>query len=135
MNTPRTDVLTESVTFTTKHKLAVTDLIELVNQAIETPAIAYWIDQASDIKRAPEGKFDYNYCYRFLIKADGDTLEINVDTIRKGIQAILDGNVELNPMIKGYITNALANNDLGYIDSDALDVIIQAGLFGDIVYG
>jgi len=135
MNTNTTDVLTESVTFTIKHQLPVTSLIELVNAAFETGAIAYWVDLASDIKRAPEGLFDYTYCYRFLIEADGDTLELNVDTIRKGIQLILDGTVGVNQRLRGYIVSALADDDLGMIDSDALDVIVQAGLFQELVYG
>lgn len=130
-----TDVLTESVTFTIKHRVPVTGLIGLVNAAIETGAIAYWVDQANDIKRAPEGRFDYTYCYRFLIDVDGSTHEVNVDTIRKGIQLIIDGNTDVNARIIGYIVMALAEGDLGMIDSDALDVIVQVGLFGDTVYG
>lgn len=134
MNQTR-DVLTESVTFTIKHRMPVTSLIHLVNSAIETGAIAYWVDQANDIKRAPEGKFDYTYCYRFLIDADGSTYEVNVDTIRKGIQLILDGKVDVGDRLKQYIVSALAEDDLGMIDSDALDVIVQAGLFEGLVYG
>lgn len=128
------DVLNEPVTFTVRHQLAVTDLIELVNSAFETGAINYWTDEVIDYKRAPEGRFDHNYCYQFTIKADDEILGITVDTIRKGIQAILDNKIELGTTLRAYITNALTEADLGYIDSEALDAIVQAGLFGDIVY-
>jgi len=134
MNQTR-DVLTESVTFTIKHQLKVTDLIELVNQAFETGAINYWTDTVTDYKRAPEGRFDHTYCYQFTIVADGDKLTINVNTIRDGIQAILGGKVDVGERLKQYIVSAIADNDLGMIDSDALDVIVQAGLFEGLVYG
>lgn len=134
MNQTR-DVLTESVTFTIKHQLKVTDLIELVNQAFETGAINYWVDEVWHVDRAPEGRFDHRYCYSFQIVADGDKLTINVNTIRDGIQAILGGKVDVGVRLKQYIVSAIADNDLGMIDSDALDVIVQAGLFEGLVYG
>jgi len=115
-------------------ELPVTDLIELVNQAYETGAINYWVDDVKESHRAPEGKFDHNYCYQFTFITDGKEFTINVDTIRDGIQAILNG-LQDTTYVKGYILRAVVEQDLGYIDSDALDQIVQAGVFGSIVYG
>jgi hypothetical protein len=128
------EILEGNVSFRTTMTLPTTALIELVNQSIETEAIAYWVETARDIMRAPAGKLDYTYCYRFLIEADGETHEIDVNTIKDGIQLILNGAEEMI-QARGYVIKALAENDLGYIDSDVLDQIIQAGLFGELIYG
>lgn len=115
-------------------ELPVTDLIELVNQAYETGAINYWVDDVKESHRAPEGKFDHNYCYQFTFITDGKEFTINVDTIRDGIQLLLTGKAEMMQGRK-YVLQALIEQDLDYIDSDVLDMIVQAGLFGELVYG
>lgn len=123
------------VRFTLHIDRPVLDLIELVNQAYETPAIAYWVDETIDKSRAPKGTYEFEYVYKFTIKTDDDTYEINVNTIRDGINAIVKGNVKVADYIKDYILRYLTDGDLGHIDSDALDVIVQAGLFKDVIFG
>lgn len=132
MNITQTTATTAQ--FRTLLELPVTDLIELVNQAYETGAINYWVDDVKESHRAPEGKFDYNYCYQFTFIADDKEFTINVDTIRDGIQLLLTGKAEMMQGRK-YVLQALIEKDLGYIDSDVLDMIVQAGLFGELVYG
>ena len=132
MNITQTTATTAQ--FRTLLELPVTDLIELVNQAYETGAINYWVDDVKESRRAPEGKFDHNYCYQFTFITDGKEFTINVDTIRDGIQLLLTGKAEMMQGRK-YVLQALIEQDLAYIDSDVLDMIVQAGLFGELVYG
>lgn len=115
-------------------ELPVSDLIQLVNQALETPAIAYWVDGARNIKRGPKDEFGHPNCYEFNLEADGQIYQVNVNTIRDGIQLLLTGKAEMMQGRK-YVLKALIEQDLGYIDSDVLDMIVQAGLFGELVYG
>ena len=115
-------------------ELPVSDLIQLVNQALETPAIAYWVDGARNIKRGPKDEFGHPNCHEFNLEADGQIYQVNVNTIRDGIQLLLTGKAEMMQGRK-YVLKALIEQDLGYIDSDVLDMIVQAGLFGELVYG
>jgi hypothetical protein len=114
-------------------ELPVSDLIQLVNQALETPAIAYWVDGARNIKRGPKDEFGHPNCFEFNLEADGQIYQVNVNTIRDGIQAILSGFAD-TAHVKGYILKAVADQDLSYIDGEALDMIVQAGVFGIITY-
>lgn len=108
--------------------------VDLVNQAAETEAIAYWCDSFAGFHRKEmeiDG-FTHNYCYSFEVFADGwHTIDTN--TIGNGIERILNGEVKINDRLYSYIReSAIDGNEF---DSDALDCIIQAGLFGDIIYG
>lgn len=60
---------------------------------------------------------------------------INCDLIARGIGRIVRREVGVNSTIRGYILYGNAENDAGEIDADAADVIVQAGLFGELVYG
>ena len=55
--------------------------------------------------------------------------------IVEGIQRALNPNFKINPQLRGEIYNAIVSNDPGAIDPDCADVIIQAAVFGEIVYG
>ena len=48
---------------------------------------------------------------------------------------IQGGTVKINPQVLADILLGDNLNDAGVIDSTAADCIIQAGLFGEIVYG
>lgn len=62
------------------------------------------------------------------------TLMVDAGIIVKGIQKILnEGNV--NNAIVESIRRGVADDDAGEIDADAADVIVQVGLFGEVVYG
>ena len=66
-------------------------------------------------------------------KAEG--LVLDLDAVAKGIGLIKRGEVGVGSAIKQTILLADAENDAGYIDADGADVIVQAGLLGEIVYG
>ena len=131
-----TETQAKTAQFRARLELPVTDLIQLVNQAYETEAIAYWVAYARDAERGEPDMFGHQNVYQFNLDAqdDEETYHVDINTMRTGIQDILNG-LEGTDYVKSYILKALVDGDLGYIDSDALDQIVQAGTFGSIVYG
>jgi len=65
----------------------------------------------------------------------GTVHEITIDTIARGIGKIRDNEFGINSQIRKWITEGDRENDAGMIDADAADCIVQAGLFGELVYG
>jgi hypothetical protein len=55
--------------------------------------------------------------------------------VAMGLRKILDRQVEINAGLLGHIAAGVAENDAGEIDALCADVIIQAGVFGKVVYG
>jgi len=60
---------------------------------------------------------------------------IDAKVIRKGIKAILCDDFRIGKELKADIERADINNDASYIDADSADCIVQAGMFGEIVFG
>lgn len=60
---------------------------------------------------------------------------IDHHAIVKGINKIIDGEIEISEYIKENIAKAVSENDAGMIDADCADCIIQAGLFNKIIFG
>jgi hypothetical protein len=66
---------------------------------------------------------------------------LDADVVMLGIERLLSGQASVNDSILGYIlTDVLANaadptDGGGMIDSSAADCIVQAGIFGEVVYG
>lgn len=66
-------------------------------------------------------------------KAEG--LNLTLDAVATGIGRIVRGDVAINANLRKLIGQASRENDAGNIDADAADVIVQAALLGDVVYG
>ena len=114
-------------------KISVDALIDLVDAVPQ--AIGYWVDQYRDVHYTRE---DIKRMYKLSIIDENTDQEylISVNTIIDGIQKIVAGNVEINSSITSYILSDIAQGlQGGYIDGEALDCIVQVGLFGEIVYG
>lgn len=60
---------------------------------------------------------------------------VDAEVIRVGIQRILDDPDFCGQHIREYVAQGVSERDAGHIDADAADVIVQAGLFGELVYG
>jgi hypothetical protein len=60
---------------------------------------------------------------------------ITPSVIQNGIGKIKSGKVGVNKQIRTWIAEGDAENDAGMIDADCADVIVQAGLFGEVRYG
>lgn len=60
--------------------------------------------------------------------------DITVDTIAKGIGRIVRGEVKIKQRMRDAIAEASAGNEADNIDADDADAIVQAALFGELVY-
>ncbi len=61
--------------------------------------------------------------------------KIDIEVIATGISKALSDDFRINGTIRECIRVGDNENDAGMIDADAADVIVQAGLFGEIVFG
>lgn len=60
---------------------------------------------------------------------------VDIEVIAKGVNLIIDGKVNVHQSYVDRIKLASRENDAGEIDSGDCDNIVQAGLFGKIIYG
>lgn len=81
-----------------------------------------------DIEEAPEHRRTWN-------TDDKDVHQVTIAVIAKGIGKILEDGFGINSKLKAAIKEANTENDAGMIDAELADIIVQAGLFGEIVYG
>lgn len=141
MITTTQDILEQSITVIVPLRYKVTDLIEIINCAWEENVTGYWEVQCGAQKKAQLiiNGFDHNYTYQFKIKdystsEEGVVYSVDADSVKLGIERILRGTVKVNSYIVDQIRDNLTQNQLPAIDTDAVDCILQAGLFGEIVY-
>ena len=66
---------------------------------------------------------------------DGKTYAVTLDTIATGLGRIERGEVGCNTEIREAVKHAQRENDAGYFDSYSADAVMQAGLFGELIYG
>jgi hypothetical protein len=66
---------------------------------------------------------------------DEDEYLIDCSVIKRGLEKLLSGNVQVGSQIMGYIMQSLGDGDAGMIDAIAADCIVQAGLFSEVRYG
>jgi hypothetical protein len=71
--------------------------------------------------------------------AEGDAptkwIAVDLDTIERGIQAIKARKPAVREDLQAAILLGDNENDAGHIDIDCADCILQAALFGELVYG
>lgn len=123
-------------------QVSVSDLIEIVNYAYEGTVTGYWEVDVLSTKKATLtiGGTEHNYTYAFTIRdyaesEEGKEYEINVDTVRHGVERILNGEVPINDSLTQQLRDCISEMELPAVDHDVVDCIIQAGLFGELVYG
>jgi hypothetical protein len=102
----------------------------ILTDAFETDAISYWVYEFSKPQRDKELNV-----IEFEIVEDNENDEdtkkkyvINCNTVFEGIRKLFSKDFQISKRIK----NQILNND---IDAEGTDCIIQAGLFGEIIYG
>lgn len=61
--------------------------------------------------------------------------EVTIDTVAAGIAKLQGGEIQINSELLGWILAGSAKNDAGDIDAEAADCILQAALFGELIYG
>ena len=77
--------------------------------------------------------------FHALVRCDeddsGEVHRIDVNTIARGIGLIKKNKIKINSTIRDWIVVDDNDNEGSNIDADAADCIVQAGLFGEIIYG
>lgn len=116
-------------------------LADVITTAVESGhnGIHYWAEVTDyRLKRFEPGSLriiDAKAKVRDREAGATEWLDLNLDTISRGIGKIGRGKVSLADSLRKSIERASRENDGGDIDSWAADVIVQAGLLGEIVYG
>lgn len=119
---------------------------DLLTAAVEGGS-AYWLRGACDyrghdlssIETSPEAPYGYGpYAITECFEAeDEDTKfpDVSLDTMRVGIQRILEGKVKVRKDIIANILKSCLDPDVCDWDAEVADCVLQAGLLNDIVYG
>lgn len=117
-------------------KLDYQERISIITDAIETRAIQYWAYEELGTKILVSRDKDGNI-YKAIVTIphpsnDGSSQELTINsaTVQKGIDLILSNGEGCE--VRDDIRESIVMNDN---DSESCDCIIQAGLFGRIIYG
>jgi hypothetical protein len=124
---------TDTIGITITPKISVDALIDLVDAVPQ--AIGYWVETYKEVHYTSE---DTKRIYKLNVIDENTEQEylISVNTIIEGIQKLITGTMEVQDRYLGYIMSDLGQGlQGGYIDAETLDLIIQVGLFGEVVYG
>jgi hypothetical protein len=70
-----------------------------------------------------------------LTKDGPQTHRLDLATVALGINRIMSGSCEVNVDAIGNIAKFVATNDLSHIDIEDMDLIVQAGIYGKIMFG
>jgi hypothetical protein len=107
---------------TTTFKLSTEDLEGIMDTA--GMACTYWADEievdGDDVR---------------VLDADGIDHDTDKASIERAFTLIAEGRIDLWGEIRRYVESAIAENDLGWIDSYAADALLQVACFGEIIYG
>ena len=135
MNNPM-DTSKTSVEIVVTAQVSLQTLADILITAVEG-GIGYWSQTVT--YRWTEGPI---HTYADIIEVDEDEDEedhkhhkIDLEVIKRGIERCLSGAVKPSPSLREMIHRAVVEDDAGHVDSDAADVVVQAGLFSEIVYG
>jgi hypothetical protein len=123
-------------------------LCDVLTSALETPAIAYWARLCDldgyEVKRNPNthnGKVPGSVCLLIIEPHEGDTwpgkrrVHLTPKDVQRGIELIRRKSFEIGIETRGQILAAFAVRDAGHLDGPAVDCIVQAAVFGELVYG
>lgn len=117
-------------------------LCDVFTTALEG-GIGYWsVAHEYHWAAAAEGiEQDLDGFYAIITDEEADpeqhvTLRIDADVIARGLRRIADGEVQISPDIRAQVMLLNATNgEDGDYDSTTADCVVQAGLFGEVVYG
>ncbi len=109
------------------------DMINIIVDLIDG-GIAYW---SSD-----DSEEDHELPLLFVVTEDEPLTadatvqhRISLATIALGINRILSGSCPVNVESIGNIAKFVATNDASHIDMDDMDLIVQAGVYGEVKFG
>ena len=107
-------------------------LASVITTAVEG-GIGYWAEHRNYLWNWDDDRNLTAASVEVLERPDGDWQAVSLATIRKGIQVLK--KLEMNRDLKAALLVSEAENDAGEVDAELADLIVQAGLFGKIVYG
>jgi len=96
--------------------------------------INYWADFAEEDVDYPWPQ-DIHFKVRDAMDSKTEFQAVTDETVENGINAMKNPEFSVRDDIRRSILFADVMHDAGEIDAEAADVIIQAGLFGEIVFG
>jgi len=106
------------------------DCIDTLTTAIESYSIDYWVERFVNIKRDN----NFNVIETTIEYLDqNDELKRSVltpATIRRGIKKIFSEDFDVDSDIKQQLLE-----EEPFVDAECADCIIQAALFGEMIYG
>lgn len=129
------DTPTRTLTLTMKYPVSDQLLSDILTTAIEG-GVNYWLLSAHSVKRTEQG--DPLVVVGPLDITEDEPLakDIDFDTLQRGIRLVMQADVvPRRDDIRSALLRALVSEDAGGIDAEAADIIVQAGLFGELVYG
>lgn len=139
--TPRSFEWNDTVGLRITPQVKVGVLVSLIEQAFES-ACTYWIDDTdAEKRRVFEGSDfgEFKHLTSFVAVCDdplGDGVTrygVDAETVKRGIERILkDGGGVRSDLVAQVSSIVSGDPD---IDDDACDVIIQLGLFGEVIFG
>jgi hypothetical protein len=126
-------LLQESITFAIPVNVQRQFLSDVLTTAVEG-GITYWLLMVHSIERTAE--LDVLRVVGPLFVGEDKPLQkdITLMTVRDGLLNILTGKAKVSEDILRDVMLGVINNDASYIDAGDADVIVQAGLFGEVVY-
>lgn len=123
----------QHVEITISVQVSLQTLADIITTAVEG-GIGHWSEcVAYKWTEGPE------HTYADIIETgDGDGTDphhIDLETIQRGMEKILSGVVGIRSDLAAQVLSGVREDDAIHVDSDAADCIVQAGLFGEVVYG
>lgn len=131
----------------TRNRERTTFLGDIITAAVEG-GIGYW-SQVSAYQYTDEHGVVFVHCGEqeghetcavvHVVKDDesgyeDSGLKLDFDAIERGLKLIREGGVKLTPRHRNRLLVADRSNEAGQLDALDADIIVQAGLFGELVY-
>lgn len=84
-------------------------------------------------------EFSYGEGRAVIIEVDDGNMQefyaVTLDILSHGLGKLLRNEIKMNTRLLNTIKESNRDNDAGNIDAELADIILQAALFGEIVYG
>lgn len=114
----------------------ISDILELVSDS--ATVLRYWMEIYSVESFRFLGKI-YNKSIKIRetnVELDDEPVKhvVTHDMVADSIQQIINGTFVPERIVK-YITDAVIENDAGFIDTEALDAILQIAIYKEMTYG
>jgi len=114
----------------------ISDILELVFDS--ATALSYWMETYSvESFRFLDKTYNKSIKIRETnVELDDEPVKhvVTHDMVADSIQQIINGTFVPERIVK-YITDAVIENDAGFIDTEALDAILQIAIYKEMTYG